>query len=212
MDDDPYATMTLRAIRRMLAELHEGYPEQAPDDVRAAYFSEAIKRGLEAYRALGNDEATSLERIGLAASISGGQLKKWAEKRIRVNSSFHRSALLAQASLVQDHIDACQEALAKIASHLTASDWRAELGAFDHLKSLGLKALTEHGGRFGQNLAQRLGALGQYDPSEFSPQLRRKALNLVADAIEDLIGEDYEGATGSESAADEQPHASRLIN
>jgi primosomal protein N'' len=210
MADDPYATMSLRTMRQTLAKLHEGYPDQAPDDERTAYFAEAILRGLEAYRTLGADDAESLEKIGLAAGISGGQIKRWAERRTKVHASFHQNILSAQASLVQDRIDACQAALDKISSYLTADDWRSELGAFDHLKSLGLDALTEHGGRYGRHLAERLGILEQHDPSEFSLQLRRKALNLVADALEDLIGEAPE--TKQDAAAGNRPRAPEIIH
>lgn len=212
MDDDLPAPWTLHGMWRELMDLHDGYPAEAPSGERADYFTAAIRRGLEAHQNAGSEAAGALDLIGLTAGVSGRQIKAWADDRRSVHPHFHQGALLAQAALMHDHIQACGSVLQKIHEHLEADDWRAELSAFDHLKSIGLTALADHGGAYGRWLAAKLQARQGSFPPIFVQELRRLALINIAAALEELIGAPDGDGHLAEDGADKLSAAGPSVN
>lgn len=188
MEDEP-DLWTLWDAWHELLELHRDYPAEGPERERAEYFAAALERGLEIHRACGSPEEEALERIGLAAGASGTALRHWIRTGQPVHPQFHQGALLAQASLVEDRIKACRAALAKITSHLEADDYRAELTAFDHLKTSGIEALRDNGGELGRRLAEKFDGLGADRQADLDLGLRRLALQTICRALGQLINE-----------------------
>lgn len=210
MPDEP-GQETLHGIQQELKDLYDGYPADAPDEERAAYFAAAIRRGLEAHRLSGQSEEEILEKVGLSVGVSSSTLRAWMEKRPKVHPQFHQGALLAQASLMTDHIKACRLVLEKIRSHLDAGDRHGGLGAYQHLKEIGLKALATRGGRLGQETVGHLDMTEDVDSATSGHDMRRLALTAIAQALREFIGEppdtEAEGNTTARGAA---PRSARL--
>lgn len=179
---------SLCRAKQELERLAAEYPTGGKARTRVRYFAAAVRRGMKIHAAYGSDKPELFGKIGLSVGVSAELLETWTKPTSRVHRDFHFAVLMCQASLMNEHVFACTKVMEHLRLHLNADDWRGELGAFVHLRKIGLKALIRYGGAGTVELIEELRAVEEDEPADTPIESRRLILTLMADALQEAIG------------------------